>query len=569
MPELDVFIEHFGIDENGNTRPGINKDKYNKDREWKLSIHQEYDTNLIETFSYESKQGLEQALENKLREYCLNKEIVFDELLKPVPINQIFVRLKELGTYKNFSKLIGNFLTLFKASPYDLDNLPVTGVSVYDKTRLRLFHIIFTWVYKRYCDVLSRNGKIDFSDMIRVAEKYIRSDDFHERTQSRFKYRYIMVDEFQDISHVRADLIEALRGVGTNCALFCVGDDWQAIYRFTGSDVSLTTHFSEYFGKTYSVYLDKTFRFNNRIESVASGFVQLNASQLKKNLSTHTTSDKTEVHVIPGVRDEAFIEIMGKIVNEGKPGATVLVLSRFNESLKRVKELKNNFPSLNIKYMSVHASKGKQADYVIILDVVDGQYGFPSKIMTDTLLDSLLPKLDTYAYAEERRLFYVALSRAKKTVFIQTELGKESVFIKELKKNSFDVSFGMSELSQLFYDNEFCPECGAGTLLPRNGPYGLFYVCSLGKNYCDTKVTSCPKCKQAPLLRNENYHYCANSECDFKVERCQVCGTGRLVVRKNNTTGKEFLGCSNYKHNKSGSCTYHREIHTERKISEI
>jgi len=535
-----------------------NKNIYNKERQWKVNIHEEYKTNLIQTFSYESKQGLEQALDIKLKEFCLNNEIDFDELLVPVSTNMLFIRLKELGTYNNISKLIANYLTLFKASSYDIDNLPVEGKTQYDKTRLSVFHVIFKWVYQRYCAVLNRNGTLDFSDMIREAEKIVRKDDFHQRTQSRFKYRYIMVDEFQDISQVRASLIEALRRVGSNCSLFCVGDDWQAIYRFTGSDVNMTTNFSEYFGKTYSVILDKTFRFNNKIESVASGFVQLNKSQISKKLSTHTTSDCTEVHVIRGGREEKFIGIMDRLVVEAKSGSTVLVLSRFKQSLNKVKGLKNRYPSLNIKYMSVHASKGKQADYVIILDVFDGQYGFPSKIMTDTLLESLLPKLETHVFAEERRLFYVALSRAKKTVFIHSELGKESVFIKELKKNEFDVSFDKSDLSQVLYDNAICPECCTGILQPRTGRYGLFYVCSLGKDYCNSNVKLCPTCNKAPLIRNEEYHYCASPECDFKADRCHECGSGRLVVRVNRNTGEEFVGCSNYKHNKPGSCKYQR-----------
>ncbi len=556
LPDFDVYIEHFGINEYGKTRPGIDAVKYNKDREWKIKVHQEYGTKLIQTFSYQSKQGLETVLESELKKYCEACEIDFDSLLVPLSANKLFSVLKELGTYKNFSKLVAGFLTLFKASPYVIEDIPLSVTSEYDKTRQSLFRLIFEWIYKKYCSVLSANKTIDFADMIRDAEKIVCSDDFHEKTKSKYKFRYIMVDEFQDISPIRASLIKALKDQGTNCALFCVGDDWQAIYRFTGSDVGLTTNYEAYFGKTYTVILDKTFRFNDRIESVASGFVQENDHQLRKKLTTHTTSEKTEVHVIRDNKEEALKVILRKITDESVTGASVLILSRFKESLKNVGSVKKEFPKLKIRQMTAHASKGKQADYVIILDVVDGKYGFPSKVITDPLLESLLPTLETYAYAEERRLFYVAMTRAKKTVFIHTLLGKESDFLKELSDKAFDVKFDKNELSQYLIETAHCPECGAGTLIPRQGKFGLFYVCALGKEYCDTLVERCPSCEQAPLLRNNEVHYCANSNCDFKAKCCPVCNTGRLLERENSRTGEKFIGCSNFKVNAPGSCTY-------------
>lgn len=566
LPDLDVYIEHFGINEKGETRPGIDKEKYNKDREWKIQVHQECGTKLIQTFSYQSKQGLENIIEHELKEHCKLNDIDFEDLFVPIATNNLFDYLKELGAYKNFSKLIAGFLTLFKSSPYDVDNLPVSDASQYDKIRQGFFYSIFNRVYERYCSVLTANKKIDFADMIRDAEKIVHSEDFHTRTNSKYKFRYIMVDEFQDISPIRASLIKALRDAGANCALFCVGDDWQAIYRFTGSDISLTTNFAEHFGKTYPVILDKTFRFNNRIESVASGFIQANENQLRKELITHAKSNKTEVNISRGYKEEVLREILEKITIETEPGASVLVLSRFKESLRNVREIKKEFPKLKIKLMTAHASKGKQADYVIILDVVDGKYGFPSKVITDPLLESLLPTIEKFAYAEERRLFYVALTRAKKTVFIHTVLGKESDFLKELKEGEFDVQFEKNDLIEYVIETARCPECGAGSLIPRLSQFGLFYVCSLGKNYCDTLVQRCPTCEKAPLLRNNEFHYCADPDCDFKADCCPVCMIGRLVERENSRTRRNFIGCSNFKGNESGSCMYTAPVKNQREF---
>lgn len=560
LTDLDVYLEHFGINEYGETRAGIDKDKYNKDREWKINVHKTNGTKLIQTFSYQSKKGLETILEKELIDYCKLNEIDFESIIKQVTTKRLFVTLKELGSYKSFSKLVAGFLTLFKSSAYGVENLPIPEASQYNKTRIHLFHLIFKWVYEQYCSVLSANKTMDFADMIRDAEKNVRSEDFHERTNSKYKFRYIMVDEFQDISPVRASLIEALRNVVSSCALFCVGDDWQAIYRFTGSDVSLTTNFSESFGKTYPVTLDKSFRFNNRIENVSSGFVQGNENQLKKNLVTQTVSNKTEVHVIQGDKEDVLRELFAQITAESSPGASVLVLSRFKAALKNVDQIKKEYRKLKINEMSAHASKGKQADYVIVLDMIDGKYGFPSKVTTDPLLESLLPAHESYVYAEERRLFYVALTRAKKTVFIHTVLGQESVFLKELKEKRFDVQFEENELSQYVSESTNCPECGTGSLIPRLSQYGLFYVCSLGKNYCDTLIPRCPSCEAAPLLRSNEGHYCASPNCNFKADSCPVCDTGYLRVKKNSKTGAKFVGCSNFKPNSLNSCDYSKAL---------
>ena len=556
LPDLDVYIEHFGIDKNGKTRPGINAIKYNKDREWKVKIHEEFGTTLIQTFSYQTKQGLEKVLQQELLKYCNLNDIDFETLITPLTTKNLFRSLKELGSYKEFSKLIANYLTLFKSSPYDIESLPIPETNLYNSTRIKLFHSIFKWIFNQYCSVLNRNKKMDFADMIRRADEIVSNGDFHERTQSKYKFKYIMVDEFQDISPIRASLIKSLRDAGTNCALFCVGDDWQAIYRFTGSDINLTTNYSDHFGTTYPVILDKTFRFNNRIESVASGFIQKNDNQLRKNLITQTTSDKTEVNILTGHKEEVVREILEKISLEAAPKASVLILSRFKQSLKHVASVKNEFPMLIIKLMTAHGSKGKQSDYVVILDVIDGKYGFPSKVTTDPLLESLLPTVEKFSYAEERRLFYVALTRAKNTVFIHTVLGKESEFITELTKDGYDIQCDKNDLYDYVIETAHCPECGTGTLIPRMGQFGLFYVCSLGKDYCDTLVQRCPSCEKAPLLRNLEYHYCADPDCGFRADCCPACMTGRLLVRENTRTGSKFIGCSNYKSNERGSCTY-------------
>jgi DNA helicase-4 len=561
LPDFDVYIEHFGIDKEGNTRKGIDKESYNIERQWKIDTHLDKGTVLLETFSYESNQGLSKVLDGKLKKHCKVKELDFKLLCNPPSHKEFFSVLKELGLFKDFSRLLGSFISLFRNSHYTLETLPTTNESGYNLSRKKLFHRLFSHVYNSYIIDLNKKGTIDFSDMIRNSIDIINNNDFHNRTNSKFKFKYIMVDEFQDISQSRADFVLALKNKGVNCGLFCVGDDWQAIYRFTGSDVGLTTGFSNVFGEVKELYLDKTFRFNDRLEKVASGFVQENMAQLSKNLKTHATGVRTEVHVLTGVSDNVLRDALTRIQADTRgASASVLVLARFNKSLKNVKTISAEFSCLSILYMSAHSAKGKEADYVVVLDVVKGKYGFPSEIETDSLLESLLPKLETFLHAEERRLFYVALSRAKKTVFIHTKLGYESTFLKELKAKNYEVNFNKADLADVFIEDAVCSGCEQGSLIPRDGRNGLFYACSMNDKYCNETFSPCDLCKAAPFIRNENIHFCGSSDCDNEKDACPSCEVGYLHERVNGKNKTRFMACSRFNSVKEG-CDFTMSLH--------
>lgn len=403
LPDLDVYIEHFGVDRAGNTAPYIDKTSYWEDIHWKREIHRKFDTALIETYSYERSEGsLSDNLDQRLTAHCEKQGMDFQKMRRVQP----FEALKELGSYTAFSKLLDGFLNVFKGSTWTIRTLQDQLGSTWADSRLRVFLRIFEVVLARYEETLAQSRTIDFNDMIKKATKYVQCGEFTSG------YRYIMVDEFQDISPSRATLVKALRDQVPECALFCVGDDWQAIYRFTGSDVSLTTKFRENFGATERVDLDQTFRFNNRICDVASRFVQINPGQLRKVINTHSQSNQTEVAVISEMDKADALQSALKEVAAHAAGkrASVFLLARYNDSEPAAMHaLQQHYPNLKLSFYTAHRSKGLEADYVIILDMIEGKKGFPSIMSTDPIIERILPHAEEFVYAEERRLFYVHL----------------------------------------------------------------------------------------------------------------------------------------------------------------
>ncbi|SFC71839.1 DNA helicase IV [Pseudoalteromonas denitrificans] len=335
------------------------------------------------------------------------------------------------------AKLLNQLLGLYKLALFNVNSLQ-SRLTQQNKAQITIELELLSPIYQLYQQYLVDNNEIDFEDMIIKSIKYIKNQQF------KSPWRHILVDEFQDISEPRAQLIKALREQVVDGTLFCVGDDWQAIYRFTGADVSLTTRFDTYFGTTKTTSLDKTFRFNNSISDIATQFVMQNPEQLNKKMLTHIHTKQPKVSLYHGDNNTRLHSILSTINNTSKESKSIYILARYKYLLPNtttINQLNNTYKKLNINALTFHASKGKEADKVIIIGLKNGKSGFPAQKKISPLLDSLLPKNESYRYAEERRLFYVAMTRAKHQVHLIFDTHKPSIFITELIDNNYAIEY--------------------------------------------------------------------------------------------------------------------------------
>jgi DNA helicase-4 len=557
LPELNIYIEYYGVDESGNTAPYINKNEYHASIQWKRETHKKFSSHCLEfTYSQHKRGQLICSLETFFNTQQIEYELLPDEA--------ILESLKESGRITVLAQIFCKLVGLYKAACLDssLEKNVIINSSDPKQTAkaLELLKPILIAYEKR----LKFNAEIDFEDMINKALEYVQTGKF------KSPWRYILVDEFQDISEPRARLVKALRDNNKACSVFSVGDDWQAIYRFSGADVTLTTGFASYFGETTQSTLDQTFRFNNQIGKVATDFISKNPAQINKTIKSlkqvkapavsllkreNGAFDSSNKAIVDEMANGAIDDVLAAISAKTCKPASVYLLARFWFQLPGkvdLNRLNKQYPLLKIESQSFHASKGKEADYVIIIGLKKGALGFPSEKVTPALLDALLAKKEAFAYAEERRLFYVALTRAKDRFYIIADMTDASCFVKELvDEHKIELDEFGSTASQSFIDEINCLLCETGILKKRTSRFGDFYSCSHFPR-CEHKEKSCASC-QSPMTRKRHpgFKLCLNDSCQSVIPTCGKCNA-EMVLRS--SKNGEFWGCRNYKGNDPMSC---------------
>ncbi len=539
-----VYLEHFAIAPNEPDVP-IFPD-YKKDADWKRKLHRSNQTKLYETYSSDF---FSSDWKSKLESMCddLNLARV------PMPSDKVLELLRSAGRIRKSSKLLSQFLTLFKESEGDTKKLrsEIESDPTGEVMRHEVFLSLFEKVYARYTEELAATSAIDFSDMIVEAKKHV--------TTGRFKspWKHIIIDEFQDISRTRASLISALQRAQTHTRVFAVGDDWQSILRFTGSDVAvMAKDFSDFFGTTQRTDLDRTFRYGTSLLTTSSEFVSKNPDQLEKELTASGPQTSPGIRVVqyalgkdqesessPKDEQQALQSTLQQIASETPLGKTssVLILGRYNKTREILAGI--SFPSsIEHKFLTCHGSKGLEADYAIVCDLVSGRMGFPSEMESDPVLDLILRPEASYEFAEERRLFYVAMTRAKKQCILLSSAADPSAFIEELKSQTTrrDVLFEPEPIAA----PASCPKCKA-RMKSRNGKYGVFWSC---KHFplCEGKLSTCPKCSIGALrVGTDGITACNIETCQYRPDPCPSHTCDGLLMPRSGKYGI-FLGCTNY-----------------------
>ena len=555
-----AYLEHFGISENGeNDRYSDEElDRYKKAVNDKVRLHKQHGTTLVYTFSsYNDRKPLLTHLREELEAKGFelrprsNKEIM-----------EMLVAGEENRYIRKLINLVCRFISNFKVNGYQAEEFNRMYHST-QNVRSRLFLDICNDCYLEYERWLKENKAVDFEDMINESARILKEV---KDMKQKLDFKYIIVDEYQDISRQRFDLTKALSEV-TDAKIIAVGDDWQSIYAFSGSDITLFTKFAEKMGYAKMLKIVKTYRNSQDVIDIAGSFIQRNSEQISKQLiSPKRIEDPVIIYTYDSTskgRDgnrrsganyalsSAVETALGRLLEykkaENKTAGPILLLGRFGfdgdhleksglfEYINRGDKIKSvKYPELDITFMTAHSSKGLGYDDVIIVNGKNETYGFPSKIEDDPVLAFVIKGDRSIDYAEERRLFYVAMTRTKNRVFFVAPEQNPSEFLLELKRDYKNVVL-QGEWNEEVVKNQkkACPLCGYPLQLKYKKAYGLrLYMCTNEPEVCGFMTNDYRAGKMA-------------------IQKCDKCRDGYLVVKQGTDAGF-FLGCTNYKKNGTG-----------------
>lgn len=367
-------------------------------------------------------------------------ELFFNEI---IPTNKIYQKAIYFILGKNPSnkeilnlkRLITTFINLYKSN-----NFPITyylkilkkikftlNIKEYIKNKY-LILLIFN-IHIMYQDELNKEQTLDFNDMIN------KTIDILDTYGLKKKWKYIIVDEYQDTSITKFNLIKKIIDI-CNANFLAVGDDFQSIYRFTGCNLHIFLNFTKYFNYSKIMPIINTYRNPQELINIAGKFVMKNKYQQKKNLVSNKHLSNPVIIYYSNNKISVLKEILNTIESKD-----IMVLGRNNKDIfnyiddtyKQDNDI-HTYNNKSFRYLTIHKSKGLESEYIILINVEDKLLGLPTKIKDEKILRYVNNAKDYYPYEEERRLFYVALTRTKNKTYIISPYKNESIFIKEIKK---------------------------------------------------------------------------------------------------------------------------------------
>lgn len=461
FPDHDIYLEHWAIDEHGHVpewfegrNPTKDYKEGMKQKKSKFADQEKY--LLVETTHKDFKQNdfdeiLKKRMIKALSKKNPGKDFEFIHLTYERLMNRVWEEC--VVSVKNLPNDIGRFITIAKTHNFAPEEVEQRIENEFWSLKQMEFAKIALTVYSDYEDKLRSENKIDFSDMINLAVKNLRQKEGLYKN----RFDHILVDEYQDISQQRYELINSLMDKNGGCKLFCVGDDWQSIMAFSGSNLDFFVGFNQYFDHSAVTYLTVNYRSCKSIVDTGAEIIRHNGNvQLEKDAFAHNDTLAPikvyiSVHNSKSVNDyytqiaQHCMSTIDSYLQKGYNPQDIMILSRIaNSPIMKIKlqeyaaicKVPVSFEARSwnkIRFMSVHASKGLQARVVFLLNVVDSLYGFPCKKENPDIFEPVTRGRKKDKEEEERRLFYVAVTRAMEDLIIYSQIDSESKFLGEIK----------------------------------------------------------------------------------------------------------------------------------------
>jgi len=428
LRKTNIYLEHFAGTRDASAKSNGYSSQFNDQINAIRSIHQTGETRLIEIYDDDL---IRDNLEYRLSEQMDRNDVV-------VARKNTKVILSELNKKNLLAKNTKRFIKLLQAIRVGQINSEQVETRLNNAKIHNAKHYteLLNEIVQAYTAELTSQKAIDFDDMISQASQHVTCGNVVP------PWTDILVDEFQDISTARVKLLNKLIDKGPKPRLTVVGDDWQSIYRFSGAQLALITQFDKYFGSHSVTVLGKTFRYNNSIAETAGKFVMQNPEQYSKKIEAHHQVEKSQVYLVEADKNtlnESIVQVVNTI-RALDPTGSIAVLARYRYLLNNAEaELRRVCVNNNILYWTFHGSKGLEADYCILVGFSKGNTGFPNVNKEDSVLEALLPQVDGFRHSEERRLLYVAMTRAKKKLYFIADPITPSEFISELLSANYDV----------------------------------------------------------------------------------------------------------------------------------
>lgn len=488
--EEKLYLEHYAINASGqvprwfgNGIPdgwNVANQRYKEGIEWKKNVHREHNTKLIYTTSADFHN---KNIRSRLRSLLTKAGVPIKEPTSDELIGKILSRNKSIE--HALMQMTQSFVNLVKANGKTIEDIRKNAEAKHSERDVFVIDNIMKPIWDNYQKELADRKEMDFTDIIVKATNYCNEGKWNQ------KYEFILIDEFQDISVDRYRFLQSLRTDLPKTKLFCVGDDWQSIYRFTGSDLSLFYEFSKYFGYTEECKIETTYRFGNPLIDKSSRFVQHNPLQKKKRVHPRAVNPPdTQISFMAYKDNKELQTLIEKMMSRIPADKTAYIISRYSYDVHALSSprFKMQYNQINdtvdleiagrkVKFMTIHGSKGLEADYIFVLNCNCGLYGFPSLVSDDPVLDYVLSDQEHFEYAEERRVFYVGITRAKVHTVVMYNVNTPSPFVTEMNKS-------------IVANPDPCPWCGVGHRIikyegwtKQNTPYRVWG--------CDNQEANC------------------------------------------------------------------------------